>query len=212
SLCTVTTNRLYELLRECQHERSHIAIVVDEHGATEALIILDDILEEIVGDIADEYDDTEEKLYTRFRSGVYIFDAKIDLDDMEDLLDCELTSDDDDLETLGGLVYHLTERLRSVGERVYYRDIEFTIHSVLKYRVRKVRVKVQGDKSQTRQPASKLKTSICTSQMPQSGEELVQHNVELRPFNTMDIAARAPSFATVGSVSELHRILDFATV
>ena len=152
------TKKLDDLLRDFQQERTHIAIVVDEYGGTEGLITLDDILEEIVGDIVDDYDDTEEKLYTRFRSGVYIFDAKIDLDDMEDLLECELTTEDDDFETLGGLVYHLTERLPNVGERVYYRDIEFTIHSVLKNRVRKVHVKVQGDKSKTRQPPSKLKT------------------------------------------------------
>src|SRR5699024_1495273 len=123
------TKKLDDLLRDFQQERTHIAIVVDEYGGTEGLITLDDILEEIVGDIVDDYDDTEEKLYTRFRSGVYIFDAKIDLDDMEDLLECELTTEDDDFETLGGLVYHLTERLPNVGERVYYRDIEFTIHS-----------------------------------------------------------------------------------
>jgi CBS domain containing-hemolysin-like protein len=76
---------------------------------------------------------------------VYIFDAKIDLDDMEEILECELTSDDDDFETLGGLVYHLTERIPNVGERVYYKNLELTIHSVQNNRVRKLRVKVQGD-------------------------------------------------------------------
>lgn len=142
-----STKKLDDLLRDFQQEKTHIAIVVDEYGGTEGLITLDDILEEIVGDISDEYDDMEEDLYTRFKNGVYIFDAKIDLDDMEEILGCELTSDDDDFETLGGLVYHLTERIPNVGERVYYKNLELTIHSVENNRVRKLRVKVQGDYS-----------------------------------------------------------------
>ncbi|WP_265765533.1 hemolysin family protein [Fodinibius salsisoli] len=151
------TKKLDDLLRDFQQEKTHIAIVVDEYGGTEGLITLDDILEEIVGDISDEYDETEEQLFTRFRSGVYVFDAKIDLDDMEEILECELTSEDDDFETLGGLMYHLTERIPNVGERVYYRNIEFTIHSVLKNRVRKVRVKVQGNPAKASQESSKSK-------------------------------------------------------
>lgn len=141
-----STKRLDDLLRDFQQEKTHIAIVVDEYGGTEGLITLDDILEEIVGDISDEYDETEEQLYTKFKSGVYIFDARIDLDDMEDILDCELTSDEDDFETLGGLVYHLTERIPNVGERVYYQNLELTVHSVLNNRVRKLRVKVQNER------------------------------------------------------------------
>jgi len=138
-----STKKLDDLLRDFQQEKTHIAIVVDEYGGTEGLITLDDILEEIVGDISDEYDDMEERLYTKFKSGVYIFDARIDLDDMEEILNCDLTSDEDEYETLGGLIYHLTERIPNVGERVYYRNLEFTIHSVQNNRVKKLRVKVQ---------------------------------------------------------------------
>lgn len=138
-----STKKLDDLLRDFQQEKTHIAIVVDEYGGTEGLVTLDDILEEIVGDISDEYDEMEEQLYTKFKSGVYIMDARIDLDDMEEILACELTSDEDDYETLGGLIYHLTERIPNVGERVYYRDLELTIHSVENNRVKKLRVKVQ---------------------------------------------------------------------
>lgn len=141
------TKKLDDLLRDFQQEKTHIAIVVDEYGGTEGLITLDDILEEIIGDITDEYDELEERLYTKFKNGVYVFDAKIDLDDMEDILECEITSDNDDFETLGGLVYHLTERIPNVGERVYYRNLELTIHSVQNNRVRKLRVKLLSDGS-----------------------------------------------------------------
>lgn len=138
-----STKKLDDLLRDFQQEKTHIAIVVDEYGGTEGLVTLDDILEEIVGDISDEYDEMEEQLYTKFKSGVYIFDARIDLDDMEEILDCVITSDEDEYETLGGLIYHLTERIPNVGERVYYRNLELTIHSVENKRVKKLRVKVQ---------------------------------------------------------------------
>ncbi|MDX1618523.1 MAG: hemolysin family protein [Balneolaceae bacterium] len=140
-----STKKLDDLLREFQQEKTHIAIVVDEYGGTEGLITLDDILEEIVGEISDEYDELDEQLYTQFKNGVYIFDARIDLDDMEEILDCKLTADDDEYETLGGLVYHLTERIPNVGERVYFHNLELTIHSVQNNRVRKLRVKVDPD-------------------------------------------------------------------
>jgi len=136
------TKKLDDLLRDFQHEKTHIAIVVDEYGGTEGLVTLDDILEEIVGDIGDEYDDQEEKLYTRFKNGVYIFDAKIDLDDLDEILNTSISSDDDEFETLGGLVYHLTERIPNVGERMIYKNLEMTVHSVKNNRVKKLRIKL----------------------------------------------------------------------
>lgn len=135
------TKKLDDLLRDFQHEKTHIAFVVDEYGGTEGIVTLDDILEEIVGDIGDEYDDQEEKLYTKFKNGVYIFDAKIDLDDVDEILGTHITSDDDEFETLGGLVYHLTERIPNVGERLHYKNLELTVHSVKNNRVKKLRVK-----------------------------------------------------------------------
>jgi len=139
-----STKKLDDLLRDFQHEKTHIAIVVDEYGGTEGLVTLDDILEEIVGDISDEHDEVEEKLYTKFKNGVYIFDAKIDLDDLDEILNTEITSPDDDFETLGGLVYHLTERLPNVGERLTYKGLELTVHNVENNRVKKLRIQKLG--------------------------------------------------------------------
>ena len=135
------TKKLDDLLRDFQHEKTHIAIVVDEYGGTEGIVTLDDILEEIVGDIGDEYDENEEKLFTKFKNGVYIFDAKIDLDDLDEILGTSISADDDEFETLGGLVYHLTERIPNVGERIHYKNLELTVHSVKNNRVKKLRVK-----------------------------------------------------------------------
>jgi putative hemolysin len=139
------TKKLDDLLRDFQQEKTHIAIVVDEYGGTEGIVTLDDILEEIVGDIGDEYDDEEEKLYTKFKNGVYIFDAKIDLDDLDEIMGTEISTDDDEFETLGGLVYHLTERIPNVGERVIYKNLELTVHSVKNNRVKKLRVKLLAE-------------------------------------------------------------------
>ena len=135
------TKKLDDLLRDFQQKKTHMAIVVDEYGGTEGVITMDDILEELVGEMVDEGDE-EERLYKRFKNGVYVFEAHIDLDDMEDILERDLTSEKDDFETLGGLIYSITENLPMVGERVIYKDIELTVHSVQKNRIKKVRVKL----------------------------------------------------------------------
>jgi len=135
------TKKLDDLLRDFQSEKTHLAVVVDEYGGTEGIVTMDDILEEIVGDIVDE-EGEDEDMFTRFKSGIYIFDAQINLDDMEDILECELTSEDDEFETLGGLIYHTTESLPTVGERINFRHLELTVHSVQNNRIKKVRVKV----------------------------------------------------------------------
>ena len=109
---------------------------------------MDDILEELVGDITDESSD-DQQLFTQFKNGIYIFDAQIDLDDMEDVVGIELSSEDDDFETLGGLIYHLTESLPTVGERVSYKGLECTVHSVQNNRIKKVRVKLVEPKEES---------------------------------------------------------------
>ena len=139
------TKKLDDLLRDFQKEKTHMAIVVDEYGGTEGLVTMDDILEEIVGDIVDD-EGEEISMFTRFKSGIYIFDAQIDLDDMEDILECELTTEGDEYETLGGLIYHLTESLPTVGVRVQFNNLELTVHSVQNNRIKKVRVKVDEPK------------------------------------------------------------------
>ena len=141
TLYVPSKKKVDDLLRDFQSEKMHMAIVVDEYGGTEGLVTMDDILEEIIGDFSDESDEGEQKPYKQFKNGTYIFDAQIDLDDMEEVLGLELTADDDEFETLGGLVYHLTERLPDVGERVNYIGLELTVHSVENNRIKKIRVK-----------------------------------------------------------------------
>lgn len=134
------TKKLDDLLRDFQQEKTHMAVVVDEYGGTEGVVTLDDILEEIIGEISDEYSE-QEPLFVRRKSGTYIFDAKVDLDDMEKILQKEITSENDEYETLGGLIYHFTEHIPEVGEKVTLEDLEFTVHEVQNNRVKKVMVR-----------------------------------------------------------------------
>lgn len=138
------TKKIDELLKDFQREKTHVAIVVDEYGGTEGLITLDDVLEEIIGEIHDENSGIE-RLYTRRKSGDYIFDAKIDLDEVGDILGLNLTTDEDEYETLGGLVYHITERIPEQNEKMSFKGIEMTVHEVENNRLKKVMVKVLED-------------------------------------------------------------------
>jgi gliding motility-associated protein GldE len=141
SMYVPSTKKLDDLLTDFKREKSHIAIVVDEYGGTEGIITLDDLLEEIVGDMVDETTEVEE-LFVQLSETEFIVDAKIDLDDLEDILDGEITTDEDEYETLGGLLYHLTERIPRKGEKVAFSNLEFTIHAVENNRIKKIKVKI----------------------------------------------------------------------
>ncbi len=132
------------LLKELKHSKIHMAIVVDEYGGTAGLLTIENLLEEIVGDIQDEYDINEEAEYVEISETEYLIDASMDLDDVNDLLDIDLPTDDND--TLGGFIYSQIGRVPTVGEVVEDKDNDLVlcVESVDGRRIRKVRVtKVQ---------------------------------------------------------------------
>ncbi len=131
------SKKLDDLLRDFQREKTHVAVVVDEYGGTEGIVSMDDVLEEIVGEMHDEFSG-HETLFTRRKNGDYIFDAKIDLDDMCDILGVDIVSDDDEYETLGGLIYHLLEKIPESGEKVDFKGLKLTVHKVENNRITKV--------------------------------------------------------------------------
>jgi CBS domain containing-hemolysin-like protein len=133
--------KIADMLRDFQRERSHMAIVVDEYGGTEGLVTLDDILSQIVGDLCDERD-SDEPEYLLLKNGDYLFDAKINLDDMGKVLEREVAGEDDEFESLGGLIYHLFERIPQAGEKITYRGIELTVQEVTRNRVTKIRARI----------------------------------------------------------------------
>jgi CBS domain containing-hemolysin-like protein len=131
--------RANELLSEMRRDQVHMAIAVDEYGGTAGVITVEDLLEEIVGEIADEYD-TDEAGVRQISNDVAIVDARMPLDDLSELFETVVESDDFD--TVGGLVVSLLGRLASRGDEVaseQYR-LKFRVLSVLGRRIKEVRV------------------------------------------------------------------------
>ena len=126
-----------ELLHEMQLKRVHLAIVVDEYGGTAGLISIEDLIEEIVGEIQDEYD-VEEALIEEVSDSEAVFDARVSIRDVNDTLDLEI--DDEDFDTLGGLLYHELGKVPSVGDEVRVDSARVTVLTTTGRRVRKVRV------------------------------------------------------------------------
>jgi CBS domain containing-hemolysin-like protein len=130
------TKRASDLLADLQQRRVHVAIVVDEYGGTAGLVTIEDLLEEIVGEIQDEYD-AEEPVFEYVNEDEYLFDARMDLDDLNRLLDVSLPTEDSD--TLGGFIYTELGRVPVVGNKVSYGDLVLTVESVAGRRIKKVR-------------------------------------------------------------------------
>ena len=131
------SKRLDDLLRELQQQRVHMAIVVDEYGAVAGLVTIEDLVEEIIGDIQDEYD-KEEQLVEKVSDDEYIVDAKISLDDFNELLDTEIEGEG--YETLGGFVYAQLDKIPTVGDVVTYENVTITVLGTKGRRVTKVKV------------------------------------------------------------------------
>ncbi|MBQ3960602.1 MAG: gliding motility-associated protein GldE [Muribaculaceae bacterium] len=136
-----------DLLEDFRKKKIHMAIIVDEFGCTQGIATLEDVLEEIVGDIDDEYD-TEEKYFTRVAENTYIFDAKTPLDDFFEAtcIDEENFADHlDDAETLAGLLLSLKGDFLKEKEELKTEPCTFTVLKVKKYRIAKVKVEVNPE-------------------------------------------------------------------
>ena len=127
-----------ELISEFKKRRIHIAIAVDEYGGTAGLIALEDVLEELVGDIQDEFD-ADEELIDIQDDGTVLCNGKVRLDELNEALGLELPEGDAD--TLGGFLYESIGRVPRVGEVFRKRELEFKIESVVRQRIDKVQIK-----------------------------------------------------------------------
>ncbi|UCE19565.1 MAG: HlyC/CorC family transporter [Gemmatimonadota bacterium] len=131
------TKKIDDLLREFQRKKIHMAIVVDEYGGTSGLVTLEDLLEEIVGEIHDEFD-VEEPLFSRIDENTIEADARINIHDLNELLEVELPSDG--FETLGGFIFNQMGKVPQVEDRIEYDDLTFIIKEVSRQRISKVRI------------------------------------------------------------------------
>jgi CBS domain containing-hemolysin-like protein len=107
-----------ELLARMRSQRTHLAIVVDEFGGTEGLVTIEDVVEEIVGDIEDEHDEAEAGMLTLLEDGLWEADARIELEELQEVVDKRLTAEDDDVDTLGGLIFLMAGHIPEKGESV----------------------------------------------------------------------------------------------
>lgn len=139
--------KINDLMEEFQSGKVHIAIVVDEYGATQGLVSLEDIMEEIVGEISDESDAEEPTYYKKLDDNNYLFDGKTHLSDFEEVLGLDEDYFDavsTDIETLAGLVLELKHDFLQKGDSVTYQPLRFTVTALDGRRIDKVKVTVLG--------------------------------------------------------------------
>jgi CBS domain containing-hemolysin-like protein len=128
-----------DLLHDFQKKRTHLAIVIDEYGCTAGLVTIEDLLEEIVGEIWDEYD-TEEPLYRWVDADTLRVDARIDIAELNDILDAEF-NDDEEFETLGGLIFHTMGKVPKQEETVDIDGYEMKVERMVGRRIASVIIK-----------------------------------------------------------------------
>jgi putative hemolysin len=138
------------LLKDFQKKRVHMAIVVDEYGGTSGLVTLEDLIEEIIGEINDEFDDAEDFFFKELDKNTFIFEGKISLNDFCKKLEIDQQIFDEvkgESESLGGLLLELNSNLPKNGSKIRFGSFEFTILAVDSKRIKKVKVQLlPGDK------------------------------------------------------------------
>ncbi len=141
------SKQIDELLKEFQKERLHIAIVVDEYGGTAGLITLEDVIEEIVGDIRDEYD-REQPLARQVDDRTWLVDGKINIEELNDLASFDLPTEED-FESLGGFLFSELGRIPTENDSVTYRGIQFVIEKVQRRRIKQVRIVLPSEEEKS---------------------------------------------------------------
>jgi len=127
------TKKIGELLKEFQSSRNQLAIVVDEWGGTSGLVTVEDVIEEIVGEIYDEYDKAEQNIKT-IAEGRYLISAKTPLEDVAEVLNLEFP-EQDDYETVGGFVMAMTGKVPRQGDLIVYQNVKFTVRDRTRTRI-----------------------------------------------------------------------------
>ena len=137
------TKKIDDLLREIQQNRKHLAVVVDEYGGTCGIITLEDIVEEVVGDITDEFDEATETGFRKIDDKNFLFDGKTPLTDACRLMEIELDTFEEikgESESLAGLILEIAGRIPKNGEELRMNNYKFAIISVLNNRIEKVKI------------------------------------------------------------------------
>jgi magnesium and cobalt transporter len=132
------SKRLDELLREFKKRRVHIAVSIDEYGGVSGIVSMEDILEVIVGDIQDEFDDDEDDEIIEMGQGIYLCDARSSIDDVNERLNLNLP--EDDFDTLGGFVFEQFGRIPLNQEKVEYGGVDFIVQEIDGHKINRVKI------------------------------------------------------------------------
>jgi putative hemolysin len=137
--------KLDDLLKEFQSKKSHLAIVVDEYGGTSGLVSLEDVIEEIVGDISDEFDD-ENLNFSQIDDNNFLFEGKINLKDFYRIVDVDeevFESSKGEAETLAGFILEILGNFPKKGQKIHFSNVRFTIEAVDKKRIKQLKVTLE---------------------------------------------------------------------
>jgi len=137
-----------DLLKELQQKKEHIAVVVDEYGGMAGVVCLEDILEEIVGEIQDEYDNEEEEI-EKVGPNTWVCDARIQLQDLNKEVGINLPMESS--ETLGGFVFNIFGKIPVIREEIAYESVLFRIEAMEGHRILKVRVRISTGEGDTKE-------------------------------------------------------------
>ncbi|MDG1276217.1 MAG: gliding motility-associated protein GldE [Algoriphagus sp.] len=143
------------LLKDFQQKRVHMAIVVDEYGGTSGLVTLEDLIEEIIGEINDEFDDRDEFLFQEIDSSTFIFEGKVSLNDFCKKLELDSQIFDEvkgESESLGGLLLELNSKFPKNGTKILFEDFEFTILAMDSRKIKKVKVHLKSGEKDALNP------------------------------------------------------------
>ncbi len=132
------TKRADKLFQEMQERKTHIAVIVDEYGGTSGLVTIEDLIEEIVGDIRDEYDVDEEVDYVQLGEHDYLVDGSMNLDDLNELLDSDFSTDESD--SIGGWIYNYLGHVPEPGEVIETDNLKMRVEKIDNRRIRKVHI------------------------------------------------------------------------
>ena len=131
------TKKIVQLLKELRGQKFHMALVLDEYGGISGLVTMEDIIEEIIGEIEDEYDLQEPRL-TPLDEGRAEVDARLEIEDLENYFNLEIG--ERDFESVGGFIIHLLGRVPKAGEKIFHQDLEITVLEADSRRVRRLRI------------------------------------------------------------------------
>ncbi|HNZ26512.1 MAG TPA: hemolysin family protein [Spirochaetota bacterium] len=129
-----------DLLIEFREKKIHLAIVVDEYGGMSGIVCLEDIIENIVGEIQDEFDNESEDII-KIDDNKYLIDGKTSLEDLNEALNLDI--ENDDIDTVGGLLYMLFGKIPSKNESIQYKNLKFSVESILDRKIKKVKLEIE---------------------------------------------------------------------